>query len=84
MTVRDDSDEEIYEMAKENLRSIVRQASQNSTVIVVPLLLSKGGIEKGIVKRLEGLDYKWTGKTLLPDNLISDFILQSVPGTDTN
>ena len=76
-TVRDDAPGEIYEMAAENLRSLVRQSSKNSTVIIVPLLLSKGGIEKGIVKRLEGLDYKWTGETLLPDPLISEFLERS-------
>ena len=78
LTVRDDASPEIYEMAKENLRSTVRQSSQNSKVIIVPLLLSQGGIEKGIVKRLEGLDYIWNGKTLLPDPLITDFIMESV------
>jgi hypothetical protein len=77
MTVRDDAPKEIYEMASENLRSLVRQSSKNSTVIIVPLLLSKGGIEKGIVKRLEGLDYKWTGETLLPNPLISEFLERS-------
>ena len=75
ITVRDDADEEIYNMAKENLRSLVRQSSKNSQVIVVPLLLSRGGIEKGIVKRLEGLDYRWDGTTLMPDPLISEYVL---------
>ncbi len=78
VTVRDDAPKEIYKLAKENLRSLVRQASKDSKVIVVPLLLSEGGIERGIVKRLEGLDYTWSGKTLLPDNKITEFIKQSV------
>lgn len=78
ITVRDDASPEIYEMAKENLRGMVRQAGRNSRVIVVPLLLSSGGVERGIVKRLEGLDYEWNGKTLLPDPLITEFIRESV------
>lgn len=77
-TVRDDAQKDIYEIAKENLRSIVRQASKDGKVIVVPLLLSQGGIEEGIVKRLEGLEYVWNGKTLLPDTNITKFIRLSV------
>ena len=78
LTVRDDAEEQIYEQAKENLRQVVRQSSFNNTVIVVPLLLSRGGVEADIVKRLEGLDYEWTGKTLLPNVKISEFIVSSV------
>ena len=78
ITVRDDADEQIYNQAKENLRLLVRQSSYYNTVIVVPLLLSRGGVEQGIVKRLEGLDYNWNGKTLLPNAKISEFITTSV------
>ncbi|MFO7444723.1 MAG: CbiX/SirB N-terminal domain-containing protein [Ignavibacteriaceae bacterium] len=80
MTVRDDAAKEIYEAAKENLRNIVRQASKDGKAIVVPVLLSQGGIEKGIVKRLEGLEYEWSGKTLLPHENITKFIETSVEG----
>ena len=78
MTVRDDAPKEIYKIAKENLRNIVNQASKNGRVIVVPLLLSQGGVENGIVKRLKGLNYAWSGKTLLPDANITKFIRVSV------
>lgn len=78
VTVRDDADKAVYEQAKENLRGIVRQAGKLGDVIVVPLLLSKGGIEQGIVKRLEGLTYKWSGRTLLPDPKFEQFITSSV------
>lgn len=78
VTLRDDAPADIYEQAKENLRSLVRQANQSGDVIIVPLLLSKGGIEKGVVKRLEGLPYKWTGNTLLPHPNITEFIQLSV------
>lgn len=78
VTVRDDADKAIYEQAKENLRGLVRQAGKQGDVIVVPLLLSKGGVEQGIVKRLEGLTYKWSGKTLLPDSRFEQFITASV------
>lgn len=78
VTVRDDADKEVYQQAKEHLRGLVRQAGQQGDVIVVPLLLSKGGVEQGIVKRLDGLNYKWNGKTLLPDPKLNEFIEASV------
>lgn len=78
VTVRDDASKEIYDQAKENLRSLVRQAGVEGDVIVVPLLLSQGGIEEGIITRLEGLDYKWNGKTLLPELGISGFLENTI------
>jgi len=84
VTVRDDAPEEIYEMAKENLRSLVRQSSKDGKTIVIPVLLSQGGIEKGIVERLEGLNYEWNGKTLLPHKNITEFIKQSVENALNN
>lgn len=78
LTVRDDADPAIYNQAKEQLRSLVSQAGKQGDVLVVPLLLSKGGVEQGIVRRLEGLNYKWTGDVLLPDEGIVKFIEGSV------
>lgn len=77
-TVRDDASDAIFNQAKANLRALVRQAGQFGDVIVVPLFLSSGGREQAVAERLEGLDYKWSGKTLLPDPLIADFLQQSV------
>lgn len=78
LTVRDDASEAVFEQAKAQLRTLVRQSAQNGDVIVVPLFLSSGGREQAVAERLEGLDYKWSGKTLLPDPLITDFLQQSV------
>lgn len=74
ITVRDDAPEPIYKQAEEHLRALVRQAGEESTVIVVPLLLAPGVVEKGIEERLKDLDYRWSGKTLLPDRRIIRFI----------
>ncbi|MDQ7038085.1 MAG: CbiX/SirB N-terminal domain-containing protein [Aquificota bacterium] len=74
ITVRDDAPEPIYKQAEGHLRALVRQAGEGGTVIVVPLLLAPGVVEKGIEERLEGLDYRWSGKTLLPDERIVRFI----------
>lgn len=77
-TVRDDADPAMYNQAKENLRSLVRQGSQQGTVIVVPVFLSSGSVEQKVASRLEGLNFQWNGKTLLPDPRIATFILESV------
>lgn len=80
LTVRDDAPEPIFEQAKAQLRTLVKQAGQNGEVIVVPVFLSSGGREQAVAERLEGLDFKWNGKTLLPDPLITDFLWESVEG----
>lgn len=81
LTVRDDAREVIHDQAKENFQAIVRQSSQFGDVIVVPLFLSSGGREDAVAERLSGLDFKWSGKTLLPDSKISDFLVNSVEET---
>jgi sirohydrochlorin ferrochelatase len=77
-TVRDDADPAVYNQAKENLRSLVRQVSQQGEVLVIPVFLSNGSVEQKVASRLEGLRYVWDGKTLLPDARISKFVLESV------
>lgn len=78
LTVRDDARDVIFNQAKENFRALVRQSNQFGDVIVVPLFLSSGGREQAVAERLEGLDFKWSGQTLLPDKKISNFLLNSV------
>ncbi len=78
LTVRDDANHAIYEQAKEQFRTLVSQSGKDGDVIVIPLLLSQGGVEARYVKRLEGLNYKWSGKTLLPHPNITKFIQASV------
>lgn len=78
VTVRDDADKDIYNQAKENLRNLVIQGGKQGDVIVIPLFLSSGGAERNVVTRLEGLQYRWNGKTLLPDPKISEFMMLSI------
>jgi sirohydrochlorin ferrochelatase len=78
VTVRDDAPEPIYEQAKTHLRALVRQASLSGDVIVIPLLVAPGGIEKGIEERLEGLKYRWNGKTILPHPAIRRFVMSRI------
>ena len=62
MTVRDDAPPAIRDAASAaELRALVTKRSQpGARVLVVPVLLSFGGIEQGIRKRLDGLDYTMT------------------------
>ncbi len=79
LSLRDDSaragDEMTWQRAKEILRETVKGAQvRDRKALVLPLLVSRGGIEEGIHERLEGLDYIWTGETLLPDPRMVDYL----------
>ncbi len=79
LTLRDDAPKEIYDAAKQHFRSVVEEAAEDGgRALIVPVLLSKGGIEKRLQKRLDGLSYVWKGHTLLPDPKITEFMEVSV------
>lgn len=79
LTVRDDAPEPIRSQATAELRAIVEKAkAENAEVLIVPLLLSYGGIEEGVKQRLEGLPYKMSSQGLLPDERLAKWILLSV------
>lgn len=76
ISLRDDAPSEIRDAATKRLRHIVASASEKGRkALILPLLLSKGGIDKGIIKRLEGLEYIWQGEMLLPDSKFGDFLI---------
>lgn len=77
-TVRDDADKKVYNEAKKQLRAMVENANKEGTTIIVPVVLATGGIEKGIQKRLEGLNYVWVNQALLPHENITKFIEKSI------
>jgi sirohydrochlorin ferrochelatase len=78
MTVRDDAPEPLRSQATAELRKMVEKAtSENKRVLIVPLLLSYGGIEEGVKKRLQGLDYTMCKQALLPDNRLADWVVLS-------
>jgi sirohydrochlorin ferrochelatase len=79
MTVRDDAGAAIREAATRELRAKVEaQRALGRRVLIVPHLLSFGGVEKGIVKRLEGLEYAMGSQGLMPDPRLVDWILDSL------
>lgn len=78
LTVRDDAGDDVYEQAKMEFRQLVEKADAEGEAIVIPLLLSKGGVERRYLTRLEGLNYTWGGEALLPHENITKFIRESV------
>jgi sirohydrochlorin cobaltochelatase len=77
-TVRDDAEPAVRDQATANLRNIATSAYHESLrVLIVPVLLSYGGIENGIRKRLDGLDHVMSPAGLLPDPRIVDWIRAS-------
>ena len=79
LTVRDDAPEPIRDRAAAELRALVERASgEGKNVLVVPLLLSYGGIEEGIRERLEGLPYRMSPQALLPDDRLAQWVMSVV------
>jgi sirohydrochlorin ferrochelatase len=78
MTVRDDAGPAMREAATKELREKVSaQIGQGRKVLIVPHLMSFGGIEQGVKKRLEGLEYTMTTQALMPDGRIVQWVLAS-------
>ncbi len=77
LTVRDDAPPAIRDAATAELRALVeRRTKDGSRVLVVPQLLSYGGIEQGIRKRLEGLGYTMAEQGLVPDDRLVNWVLE--------
>jgi sirohydrochlorin ferrochelatase len=77
ITVRDDAPAPIRGAASAELRALVtRRTSEGSRVLIVPVLLSFGGIEEGVRKRLDGLDYTMGRQGIIPDDRLAAWVLE--------
>jgi sirohydrochlorin ferrochelatase len=77
ITVRDDAGPAMREAATRELRGLVEsESAAGRRVLIVPHLLSFGGIEQGIRKRLEGLEYTMATQALIPDARLQDWVLE--------
>ena len=77
VTLRDDASNPVRAQATADLRKLVERAvTDGDRVLIVPLLLSYGGIETGLKKRLEGLNYAIGTQALLPDERLVRWTLQ--------
>ncbi len=79
LTLRDDADDPVRNAATKQLRQKVEGiAKAGNTALIVPLLLSYGGIEAGLRERLSGLTYRMPSQGLLPDPRIVSWVKDSV------
>ena len=62
---------------------VERATAEGNRVLIVPLLLSYGGIEEGIKKRLAGLDYTMSGQ-YPPDERLVRWVLLSAQAVNEN
>jgi len=76
LTLRDDAPKPVRDRATAELRELVRKRSQEGRrVLVVPLLVSFGGIDRGLRERLEGLPYTMPDAGLVPDDRLVTWVL---------
>lgn len=81
LTLRDDAPTPVRDAATTELRSLVtRHTAEGRRVLIVPLLVSFGGIEKGLRERLDGLEYTMASAGLVPDDRLIDWVLARVEG----
>lgn len=77
LTVRDDAEKSVRDAATAELRALVeKRTNEKKRVLLVPVLMSYGGIEKGIKKRLEGLEYSLPENGLMPDDRLVTWVLE--------
>lgn len=77
LTLRDDAPAAVRDAATAELRALVStRIAEGRRVLIVPLLMSFGGIERGIAKRLEGLPYTLADQALMPDDRLVTWVLE--------
>lgn len=76
LTLRDDAPKPVRDAATAQLRGVVQRGlAAGRRVLIVPLLISFGGIEKGLRERLTGLDYTLAPAALMPDDRMAAWVL---------
>jgi len=82
--LRDDAAPDVRAAAVKDFREKVARTEHGKLgpVVVVPVLIARGGIERKIPKDLAGLDYKWDGKTLMPHEGFDGWVLERAATAD--
>jgi sirohydrochlorin ferrochelatase len=81
LTLRDDAPKPVRDAATTRLREIVqRELAAGRRALVVPLLISFGGIERGLRERLDGLPYTMAEAALVPDERLAEWVLTVAAG----
>ena len=77
LTHRNDAPPAVKDAARAAFRREVAEAAQAGTVVVVPLLLSSGGIEREVEGDLRGLPYRFA-RPLMPHPNLERWVLDRV------
>ena len=76
LTLRDDAPKPVRDQATRELRELVtRRSGDGRRVLIVPVLVSFGGIDRGLRERLDGLSYTMSGAGLVPDDRLVNWVL---------
>ena len=76
LTVRDDAPKSVRDRATAELRELVgRRSRDGRRVLIVPVLVSFGGIDRGVRERLQGLTYVMSDNGLVPDDRLVSWVL---------
>lgn len=76
LTLRDDAPAAVRDQSTAALRGIVtKRIAEGRRVLIVPLLVSFGGIERGLRERLDGLAYQMPAIALVPDERLVTWVL---------
>ena len=76
LTLRDDAPKPVRDMATTQLRELVlRRTEAGRRALIVPLLVSFGGIDRGLRERLDGLHYAMPDAGLVPDERLVTWVL---------
>jgi hypothetical protein len=76
LTLRDDAPKAVRDRATAELRALLtKRVGEGRRVLIVPLLVSFGGIERGLKQRLEGLPYAMPATALVPDDRLVTWVL---------
>jgi sirohydrochlorin ferrochelatase len=76
ITLRDDAPKLVRDAATEHLRAVVSRFGQDSRVLVLPVLISVGQIQKQIHERLAGLNYTMSEAGLAEHPLAAEWVRQ--------
>jgi len=78
-SLRDDAPPHVRDAATAELRATVtKHRKAGRDVLIVPVLLSYGGIEEKLKSRLEGLEYRMPSQGIAPDARLVDWVRQVV------
>lgn len=76
LTLRDDAPKAVRDQATAELRELVgKRIREGRRVLITPLLVPFGGIERGLRERLQGLTYTMATAGLMPDDRLVACVL---------